>query len=126
MSNLPLTYPDLVCEIDLDPFGSETTSDLQSLSQDVYHILIETPGSNPDAPERGVGILSYLGGKEISLVGLAGRIDSQLEKDDRVTSSKTSVTQNPDGTWLVSIALKVGNDILPLAYGVSSNGVIPQ
>lgn len=122
-SNLPLTYPDIVCIDDVDPYASETTSDFQSLQQDIHHLLLELPGSNPDDPDRGIGVLQYLSGTADDLGKLGGRIDSQLRSDDRVTSSKTTVEQLPTGGFLVSMQINVGPDIIPLQYGVSPNGI---
>ena len=91
MGDLPLTYPDIVCLDDMDPFAGETTSDLQNLAQDVLHVLMEMPGSNPDDPSRGVGVDLYLGGTADAFSTLPGAIDTQLSQDDRITSSKTTI-----------------------------------
>lgn len=114
---LPLTYPDLVCELDLDPFAQETTSDLQNLIQDVLHILREDLGSNPDDPERGCGVYNYLSGTVDQFATLCGTIETQLNTDPRINTASAKITPNPDGTFLVRIDIGVGSDIIPLEYG---------
>jgi hypothetical protein len=125
MAALPLTYTDCVCLLDCDPYASETTSDLQNLSQDVLHVLVQLPDSNPDDPGRGVGISQYLNCKETDFRSLSGIVDSQLEQDPRITSSKTTLQTLPDGGFVVSIEVKVANSVVPLAYGVTPDGVSP-
>lgn len=120
MGDLPLTYPDLLCLDDLDPYASETTSDLQNLAQDVHHILLEELGSNPDDPSRGVGVLSYLGADEKLFGTLPGTIDTQLSEDDRINSSTTTAQKRADGSWDISIVIKVDESVLPLAFNLST------
>lgn len=119
-ANLPLTYADLVDVDDLDPFGGETTSDLQSLQQDVRHVLIELPGSNPDDPTRGVGIESYLSGTSADIVKATAINDQQLTQDDRITSSSTSIGPNPDpkvGGVIIEIRIVGSTGVFGLSYG---------
>ncbi len=115
---LPLTYPDLLCvNGDLDPFGGETTSDLQSLIQDVGHLLQEEPGSNPDDPNRGIGVHLYLNGTVDAFKGLSGLIEAQLSEDDRIDGISCKVTTNPNGTFLLRLDIGVNGTIVPLQYG---------
>lgn len=114
---LPLTYPDLVCDLDVDPFASETTSDLQNLIQDVYHLLLEYPGSNLDDPQRGIGVEQYLSSNDKQFSGLPGIIDTQLSEDERIDSSNTTLTQNNDGTFLLKVQITVGVTVVPLEFG---------
>jgi hypothetical protein len=131
MSNtvkLPLTIPDLLCVDDLDPNGGETTSDLQSLAQDIYHLLIEAPGSNPDDPDRGVGVEGLLGNSSANLAAAASTIDTQLRRDDRIDSSKTTLTTNPDGSYNLLIQVVPTGSVLPLTYGynyANATGLVP-
>ncbi len=115
MSNLPLTIPDLVCVVDLDPFGRETTSDLESLIQDLFHLLVELPGSNPDDPDAGVGVDLYLSGTADRFATLTGQIEAQFGRDDRVDSVSASVT--PGDTPIINIAIGVDGAIIPLQFG---------
>lgn len=142
---LPLTAPDLVCLDDLDPFASETTSDLQSLEQDVYHILIETAGSNPDDETRGIGVEQLLSSSASNFTMITQIIDTQLSKDDRIdtcTSTLTSLppgstlpdgTPLPDGGYLLELdivpdeSVLGSSDVIALAFGYSgSGGLTPQ
>jgi len=117
-----LSTPDVVCFDDVDLMGAECTSELQVLEQDVYHVLIQSLGSNPDDLERGIGIEDYLSGTESDLQALPAIIDAQLKEDDRIDDSTTTVTLNDDGSYSVDIAISVSGTVynLPFAY---SNGV---
>lgn len=116
--NAPVT--DLVCVDDLDPSGNETTSDLQALAQDVYHLLLESPGSNLDDPTRGVGLGLILSRPAPDLLALPGQIDAQLRKDDRIDASKSSVVQNADGSFSLTVQIVVNGALLPLGYVYTS------
>lgn len=118
----PILIPvvDAVCLDDLDQNGNETTSDLQVLAQDVYHLLLEAPGSNLDDPTRGVGLDGLLSKPAPDLVAAANTIDAQLRKDKRIGASKTTLTANPDGSYTVSVAIVVNGSLLPLGYLYSS------
>jgi hypothetical protein len=115
-----LTVPDVVCLDDVDPFGRETTSDLQTLWQDVYHMLVEVLGSNIDDTERGIGIRQLLSGTSSDLTAAAARIDQGLEHDDRISSSSTTVTLNPDGSYTVGISIVVGSATVGNSYSYSA------
>ncbi len=124
---LPLTYADLVAIDDLDPLASETTSDLQTLAQDIYHILEEDPGSNLDDPERGVGVIRLLSGDTSVLQTLPHTIESELLKDDRIDQVNcTIVAVAAGGTFSNGDAApEQGGYELQLQY-VPSGSVLPQ
>jgi hypothetical protein len=139
MAELPLTVPDLVCTDDMDLFAGETTSDLQTLQQDVFHILIEAPGSNPDDVTRGVGIERMLSGTENQLANITQTIDAQLQKDDRIDSSKTTLTKLPPGSMLpdgtplpaggyaIDIEIVAGTQVLGVGFSFTADGgLAPQ
>lgn len=115
---LPLTYPDLVCVDDVDPFAAETTSDLQTLEQDVYHLLIQEPGSNLDALDLGIGIEGYLSSSQTDFLTIAATIDRELVKDSRIDGSVTTITPPSPAapTWLVVISLTVSGTVIPLTF----------
>lgn len=119
-----LQYPDAVLYDDADPLGAECTSELQVLEQDVYHVLIEEPGSNPDDPNRGIGIEGKLSGTEDDFLLLPSAIDAQLREDDRIDESTTTITKvGPSGqqgaTYLVNIQIQVGEQVFALKYAMA-------
>ena len=126
---LPLTYPDLVCEEDLDLFAGETLSDLQTLEQDVLHIIEQEPGSNADAPDLGVGIYSAMSGTAQNLIALAATISQQLELDDRIDSCSCTVTDVTAGSeqagafYSISVELIVDNKVINLAYDYNGSSL---
>lgn len=118
---LPLTYPDLVCDLDLDPFANETTSDLQNLIQDVYHLLLELSGSNLDDPTRGIGVEQYLNGRFDDLQTLMNTIELQISQDDRVKNCQATVQQlaNPEHYEII-VKIGVGDDTIGLSFDWAS------
>lgn len=123
---LPLTVPDVVCILDVDPNDAETTSDLQTLEQDVFHMLIETLGSNIDDPTRGIGVEELLSGTVAEAQKAPARVDQQLAQDDRIDSSTTSLDLQPDGSYILALEVRVGGQVLGLSYGYSaSSGLTP-
>lgn len=120
MPTLPLTYPDVICSLDVDPFARETSSDLENLEQDCLHVLLQDRGSNLDDPDRGVGIEQLLSGTSLTLPQVAKRIDQELVKDDRITSSTTSIVQEPDGSFTLTITIVVGAATLGLQFSFSA------
>jgi hypothetical protein len=127
---LPLTYPDLVCNPDVDPLGAETTSDLQNLIQDVMHVRQEDLGSNLDDPNRGCGIRDYLSGASPNLQTLAGNIQSQLHDDPRLSSVTAQVVVNYPGSqypYTILVNLGVDGNVIGVSYGWSNQtGLIYQ
>lgn len=122
MATLPLTYPDLVCDDDLDLFAQETTSDLQNLEQDVAHVLIETLGSNLDDPNRGVGLPFMLSANAGELTALNQTIESELLKDGRLDAVSAIVTQTGHEAYSVVITVSVGAAVLGLSYSYDAVG----
>ncbi len=131
---LPLTVPEVVCFDDLDELAGETASDLESLEQDVYHILIEVPGSNIDAPDRGCDVESILSGPATRLDGMTTNIESQLRKDARIDDAQATLTKLPpgstlpdgtslpDGGYLLSVEVVASGAVLGLSYSFTSDG----
>lgn len=120
MSNLPLTVPDLVCLDDLDKNANETTSDLQTLAQDIFHELIELPHSNPDDPDGGIGADQYLSGTEDQIQALPNIIENVLGRDDRIDAVTAAVVDAPPGSGLdkiVTVKVQAGANVLGLQYG---------
>lgn len=120
---LPLTYAEARWGDDLDPNGAETASDLESLEQDVLHLLEETLGSNLADPDSGLGLEEVLGGDASVLTSLPALVDAQLAEDSRIDGSSTTLTQQPDGTYLLQSAVEVGGAVVPLEFAVGPGGV---
>lgn len=138
MSTLPLTAPELAAVDDLGLFAEEVASDLEALKQDVYHVLIETPGSNPDDVERGVGIDDLLSSPTTKLTGLTRIVEEQLQRDERIDGARAELVQIqpggslPDGTtlpaggYLLEIEVIVGESVVPLSFlSTGTGGLVP-
>lgn len=123
---LPLTYADGLCVLDVDPLGAETTSDLQNLIQDVFHLLITWPGTNPDDPTLGIGVDLYLSGTTKDLDALQKKIPQQLLEDDRIPTCTASVTQEADGSFTLDVEIGVGSSTLGLQYSYTQEGGLLQ
>lgn len=123
-----ITVPisDLVCQDDLDPGGAETTSDLQSLGQDIYHVFLEAPGSNLDDPTRGVGVEGLLSGSTDDLKRNVQTIDRQLELDSRVAKSTTTLTNPATGEFDCNTVVEPIGSVLPLQYTYNSKTGLQQ
>lgn len=113
---LPLTAADIVALEDVDAFASETASDLETLEQDVLHILEEELGSNPDDENRGVDIWSLLGGTTVDLAAAVHRINTGLEADDRIDAADATITQDATGAYLIAIAITVDGVVTTLNF----------
>jgi hypothetical protein len=120
---LPRTYATARWLDDLDPNGAETASDLESLEQDCLHVLSEVLGSNLADPDGGVGLSEVLSGTTADMLAKVALIDPQLEADPRITSSLSTATQQPDGTWLVSVELVVSGSVVSLPFVLGPGGL---
>jgi hypothetical protein len=120
---LPRTYQELLWLDDLDPGARETASDLDSLEQDVLHIISEELGSNLDDPNRGVGAVGYLGGTAQMLQQLGPILDAQLADDPRITNSHTTTLQQSDGTWIIRCEILVSGEIVALQFKLGPDGL---
>lgn len=76
--------PDLTCLDDLDSYMAENASPFDDYLQDCYHRLLEAPGSNPDDPNRGLGLDQMLSGTVDPQI--KARIEGELKKDSRTQS----------------------------------------
>lgn len=114
---LPLAYSDLVLIDDMDPFAAETTSDIQNLIQDCYHVVLQEKGSNPDDETRGFGLMSRLSGTLAEFVASASDLDAELEKDPRLDSSSTVIRES--GIEAYPYELKITIVVDGTQYGVS-------
>ncbi len=117
---------DLVAFDDLSSFGLETTSALQELEQDLYHRLVETPGSNLDDPNRGLGIDDALSGALDRTLG--ARVEAEFRKDPRVDDVQARVTQltsggNQGGSFRLDIDIVAGAAALNMQLTLDAVGL---
>lgn len=126
MIGLQRTYQEARWADDLDSSGAETASDLESLEQDVQHILMETLASNLADPQKGVGVVNYLSGTSVQLAALPAIVDGQLALVTRITSSQTTLQQTDAGAFLLNIEIHVGTDVVNLQFAVGPNGLSRQ
>jgi hypothetical protein len=120
---LPRTYQEPVWTDDLDPSGRETQSDLESLEQDVLHIIGEKLGSNMADKQKGAAALSYLNGNADDLAALPHVIDAQLAQVARISASHSTLTLQDDGTYRLDIEVAVAGVVVGLQYTLGPNGV---
>jgi hypothetical protein len=125
MSSLGLakTYQTIRWGVDMDPSAADTDSDLESLEQDVLHIIVEVQGSNLADPQNGIGADGYLSGTSAQLAAMPALIDAQLASVDRITSSHTTIQQLADLTWLILVAVEVGTNVVDLQFALGPSGV---
>jgi hypothetical protein len=114
---VPIT--DAVWMDDIDPNGSETTSDLQSLTQDCYHVLWESLGANLDDPNRGVGVENALSNSSTDILAMPSNVDRQMELDTRVAKSVTTVTQTGPLSWFLNNQIYPVGSVMPITFTAS-------
>lgn len=119
---LPKTYKTLRWGDDMDPLGADTASDLESLEQDVLHIIAQALGSNIADQDHGIGAVGYLGGTEEKLKKMPGRIDAQLPDDPRITSSTTTYAKASDG-YTIRTSLIVSGQVVNVDLLLGPNGL---
>ncbi len=93
-----------LCLDDLDRFGTELDDPLEELYQDLYHRLIEAPGSNLDDPARGYGIEGRLSGVA-SGPSIKHGIEAEMDKSPSVRSARAVVTETAKGEYRIEIAI---------------------
>lgn len=109
---------DALCFDDLDEFGRELDDPIAELEQDIVHMLFESYGSNPDVPQRSVGLEDDLSGPIDT--GLKYRIESKLTNDTRIVGAQAVLTKLDDGT--VRIDLKIQANEAELGIGLVFDG----
>lgn len=106
---------------DMDPYAAELTDPVDILKQDIFHRLIETPGSNLDDPELGIGLEQRLSG--VVDPNLAAHIDAALQKDPRIDVSTTTVSRVSDGVYAIHIVIEYDGEELGLDFTSDATGV---
>ena len=117
---------DALCIDDLDLFGTELNDPLQELAQDLYHRIIEAPGSNLDDPARGYGLAGRLSGAGRSsdlLTSIRHGIEAELRKDDRVLDVRATVESPATGEYEVTVEIVANEGVLGIKLEADGNGV---
>lgn len=114
---------DLLCFDDVDEYAREIDDPLEELAQDVVHTLLEAYGSNPDAPERGIGLEEMLSGPVDPT--LAHRIETMLrDNDDRIDSAKVSISETSANAYRVDVHVSGGLGDVDVAFERDATGAI--
>ncbi len=117
---------DALCLDDLDLFGGELDDPLEELAQDLYHRVIEAPGSNVDDPARGYGLEGRLSssGKSTKLqTSIQHGIEAELRKDGRVLEVRALVTSDAVGEYRVRIEIVADEGALGIVLVADGSGV---
>jgi len=115
-----------VCLDDLDRFGAELDEPLAELAQDLYHRIIEAPGSNLDDPARGYGLegrLSGAGRAGSLLATIQHGIEAELRKDDRVRDVRALVTTPAPGEYAIDLQIVADEGALKITLERDGSGV---
>jgi hypothetical protein len=113
---------DALCFDDITEFGDEIDDPVEELIQDLYHRLIEEPGSNLDDLDRGYGISNMLSGPFDASMGYA--IEAEFRKDDRVSDATVIVSeQETVGHYRVDIVVDYDDQKIGFAVTIDDNGV---
>ena len=112
---------DLDCFDDMTAFADELNDPLAELEQDLWHRLIEEPGSNIDDPDRGFGLFSRLSG--VYDPATPQLIEAEMRKDDRVVAARCTVAELEDGVFRVDIQIETDAGDVAVTANVTSSGV---
>jgi phage baseplate assembly protein W len=116
-------YFDIRCGDDLDPFARDVPP-LETLAQDIYHLLITNKGTLFLDPDWGLGLESYLG-RPIPTT-LAGDIENEVRRDDRVSGAKCVITPI-DGqvdAYAMVLTVEVEDSFLTIALQLTPDGIV--
>ncbi len=111
---------------DLDQFGGEIDDPLLELAQDLYHRIIEAPGSNLDDPARGYGLEGRLssGGRTASfLTDIQHGLEAEMRKDSRVLEVRASVSSPATGEYEAHIQIVADEGELGIKLEADGSGV---
>jgi hypothetical protein len=116
-------YLDIRCGDDFDPFARDAPP-LEVLAQDLYHLLITNKGTLFLDPDWGFGLPSYLGRPLPST--LAGDIENEVRRDNRVSDAKCVITPIAGQTdsYSMTLAVAVDDTFLNIALQLTPDGVV--
>lgn len=107
---------DLLCLDDLDALAREVDARTAYI-QDMYHRLIERPGSNLDDPDRGLGVTGWL--SEEYNEGWAAQVAAECKKDDRTLDASATV-ERVDGHVSISLQLTTDDEVIALLVAIDA------
>jgi len=105
---------------DLDEFGRELDDPLAELEQDIVHMLLESYGTNPDAPTRSIGLEDALSGA--SDPGLQHRIETKLTDDARIDAAEATLTDEGGGVTRVDLRIVANEAELGVTFTFDGAG----
>ena len=115
---------DLLAFEDLDLFGTELDDPLEELRQDLFHRMIETPGSNLDDEGRGLGLLDMLSGQfDLSL---ASRIEAECRNDNRVAVARCFLTDLGGGSFRAVLEVQANGEALGVTLEADGAGGVRE
>jgi hypothetical protein len=116
-------YLDIRCGEDLDPFGRDA-SPLQTLAQDLYHLLITNKMALLRDPDWGFGLESYLG-RPLPTT-LAFDIENAVRRDDRVSGAQCAITRNASevDSYRLDLTVETDEGFLTLALALDPSGIV--
>lgn len=117
---------DALCMDDLDQFGTELDDPLEELWQDLYHRLIESPGSNLDDPDRGYGLegrLSSASRHDILGASTKHGIEMELRKDPGVQNARATVTETAANEYRLQLEIVADEGELHITLVRDGDGV---
>jgi hypothetical protein len=115
-----------LCLDDLDMFGGELDDPLEELAQDLYHRIVEAPGSNLDDPARGYGLHGRLSGAGRSadlMLGIQQGLEAEVSKDDRVLQARAYVTSPSVGVYEARLEIVADEGALAITLVSDGSGV---
>lgn len=111
---------DALCFDDLDEFGRELNDPISELEQDIVHMLFESYGSNPDAPNRSIGLEDALSGPVDP--GLKHRIERKLSDDVRIIGAQATLTQLDNGSVQIDLKIQANESELGISLVFDGSG----
>lgn len=111
---------DLLAYDDVDEFGRELDDPLAELEQDVVHMLLESYGTNVDAPTRSIGLEDALSGATDP--SLRHRIEQALTDDPRIDAAEAELTAVTDSSVRIHLRLQVDTTELGISVEIDGAG----
>lgn len=111
---------DGLCFDDMDENARELDDPLAELEQDIAHQLLESWGTNLDAPDRSIGLEDQL--SAYSSPNLKNYIEKKLLDDDRISAVQATITQVGAVTNQISLSVEANEDELGIVLQFDGAG----